>query len=467
MNRTKCLFILSLLLALHTTVRADIVPGAPFRDGLILQRGKPVSVWGTGLPGEPVQIEFAGQTQKTVTDEHGHWLVKLNSLEASTRPSSLVIHGKNTVTIQDVLVGEVWLCSGQSNMNFPLHEAANAQREIAEANYPLIRQFTVRGVVSDQPQATAPGEWKTCSPATAAEFIAVGYFFARDLHRALGVPIGIVKATLGGSPIEGWLSEETLASDPAFAVVATRWKQLQPRVEAGNRNQPAGLYNGLIRPLEPLALAGIVWYQGEGNFERANEYSLLLGHLIEQGRSRFQQADLPFLLVQLPNYLMPQDKTGRSWAWLRDAQFSVTTKPNVGMVVTVDVGDPANAHPADKQSVGARLALLAQERVYGRKVEASGPVFAGMENKDAALRLRFDHAEGLHFTGDPDRAFEIAGEDRNFVPAQARIEGNIVVVSAPGVLQPVAARLDWTNSPESCLRNGAQLPASPFRTDRW
>lgn len=468
LHRTVLLVLGSLFTIAFCGARADTSLGTPFRDGVILQSGIAVPVWGRAEPGEKIHVEFAGQVRDATTDEIGNWKIELSPLPTNANPARLLVRGKNEIVIQDILVGEVWLCSGQSNMNFNLRQAANAAQEIAAANHPLIRHFTVQGKVSDEPQPMALGEWKTCSPTTAGDFSAVGYFFARDLHRTLGVPVGIIKATLGGSPIEGWLSSETLASDPAFAVVATRWSQLKPRVEPGNRNQPAGLYNGLIRPLEPFALAGMVWYQGEGNHERAGEYEKLLANLIRQSRQGFRQSELPFLLVQLPNYPMPQDKTGRNWAWVRDAQSRVAASTaRVAMAVTIDVGDPADLHPANKAPVGARLAALALHRVYGKDVPDSGPVYIGLEKEAARLRLRFDHAEGLHLVGNPAHAFEIAGEDQKFLPAEVRVDGTSVVVSSPKVPSPVAARLNWINNPETYLMNAAKLPTSPFRTDRW
>ena len=452
------------LLLWPAALPAEVALATPFRDGAVLQRGKPVPVWGTAAPGESVSVEFHRQTKQTQADAQGRWSVELHSLNASSKAGELRVTGQNTVVVKNVVVGEVWLCSGQSNMHLPVKQAADAKREIKTAQHPLIREFVEKSFVADQPLTMVDGGWQECSPGTVAEFTAVGYFFARDLQQELQVPVGIIHATLGGSPIEGWMSEQALAGNPAFAVVAERWKLLRPRVSGkGLRNQPAGLYNGLIHPLEPFALAGFLWYQGEGNCERADEYGLLFRTMIQQWRADFQQPELPFVFVQLPNFIDTRDKSGDAWARLREGQASALALPNTFMAVTIDVGDPKQLHPTNKQAVGKRLALQALDKVYGRKVQANGPVFAGSSREGTSLRLRFDHATGLAFAGDGGKAFEVAGADGKFVAAQARIDGETVVVSAPGVDQPAAVRFEWCNNPEAFLVNGAGLPAAPFR----
>lgn len=486
-------------------LRADVTLGAPFRDHAVLQRAKPILVWGEADPHERVTVEFKHQTRSTKSDAEGRWRVSLEPMAASAEPAQLVATGKNAVTVKDVLVGEVWLCSGQSNMNFNVRQARDAAREMAEAHHPLIRHLLIKSAVSEYPMNIADGEWAVCSPARAGEFTAVGYFFARELQRDLGVPIGIVKATLGGSPIEAWISGEALTGDPAFAVVAERWNRISAdfirrtiehqrqladwlvrrdatmasgggfseprpsRVPArGDRNMPGGLYNGFIHPLRHMALAGFLWYQGEGNAERASEYNRLFSTMIRQWRREFQQDDLPFVFAQLPNYAPPKDPDGEEWAWLRSAQASVAAElPRVSMAVTIDLGDPTELHPTNKQAVGHRLAMMALRDVHGRDVAASGPVYTKAQREGSSLRLHFTHAAGLRFGGDATRLFEVAGVDRMFVPAKATIEGETVVVSAAGVDRPVAVRYNWKNSPGGSLFNDAALPAAPFRTDPW
>lgn len=453
------------------TARGDVTIATPFRDGVVLQRGKPVAVWGTADAHEAVRVELHGRAARsaeTIADADGKWRVDLAALEASAQPAALVVRGKNTLTVHDVLVGDVWLCSGQSNMFFYVRQAMNAEKEIAAANHPLIRQFLVKSVVSDRPLEMIDGEWQICSPQTVKTFTAVGYFFARDLQKAIGVPIGIIRATLGGSPIEGWMSASALARDPAFSIVAERWEAMRPKVKGdGIRAQPSGLYNGLIAPLEPYGLTGFLWYQGEGNHEHPREYGLLFRTMITQWRRDFGQGDLPFLFVQLPNYAEPGDTSNELWAWLRESQASALSLPNTGMAVTIDIGHPAQHHPTNKQEVGRRLALIAQRQVYGRAVADSGPTFDRIEKQGGALRVYFKKAEGLHGVGDLRHMFLLAGPDRTFAPAQCRVDGNTVVISSPAVANPVAVRFEWTNVPDGYLMNSEGLPAAPFRTDRW
>jgi sialate O-acetylesterase len=499
-------FILAVCLAfllsgrLHAAVRL----AAPFRDGVVLQSGKPIAVWGWAEPGEQVKVSFKQCTRTAQADSRGRWLVRLEAVAASDQPARLVVAGKNTVTVDQVLVGEVWLCSGQSNMNLPLTQAKDAEREIAGANHPLIRYFEVKSAVVGQPLDEAGGTWETCTPAAAGRFTAVGYFFARELQRQLGVPVGIIKSTLGGSPIEGWMSEETLKGNLAADHAVKTWAPLsaafekrtadyaaqlatwsarekaaraagrdfaEPRPvivqERSDRNKPSGLYNGFIHPLEPLTLAGFLWYQGESGVGRANEYRVLLQTMIRQWRQDFQQPDLPFLIAQLPNYAETNDVTGQSWAWLREAQAATLSLPRTGMAVTVDVGDPANLHPANKQDVGLRLALVALRDVYRKRVESSGPVFAGVKQQGDSLQILFKQADGLFFKGEATNAFVIAGSDRKFIPAEARIVGQSVVLSAKGIAEPQAVRYNWENNPRRFLYNRAGLPAAPFRTDSW
>jgi sialate O-acetylesterase len=451
-----------------------------------------------------VTLKFNGQSKSTVADRGGRWSVQLDPLPVCAEPATLKATGENAVLVKDVLVGEVWLCSGQSNMNFPLGGAHDAAREIADANFPLIKYFDVQSSISQEPLESAEGAWKTCSPEAAGQFTAVGYFFAREIHRQLGAPVGIIKATLGGSPIEAWMSAEALDDMPAASAARSEWdrtsagnlkrfadhqEQLaawrsraaqakaagQPYTKAkptlgfdeSDRSMPSGLYNGFIHPLEPLSLAGFVWYQGEGNVDRAADYRILFPKMIRQWRQGFQQADLPFLFVQLPNFNDAGDATNQKWAWLREAQAATQSLPSVGMAVTIDVGDPADIHPRNKTEVGRRLALIALRQEYNRDIEHSGPVLRDVEREGSSLRIRMDHADGLHFKGSPAKAFTIAGRDRAFVPAEARIDGETIVAGAPGVDEPIAVRFAWENNPSAALLNSAGLPASPFRSDEW
>lgn len=448
---------------------AELQLGTLFRDRAVVQRDVPLRVWGRAVAGSRVQVQFGEAKQQATADAAGNWQVVLPAFPASDRSASLVVSaGEERVVVDNVLVGDVWLCSGQSNMFFYLRQVERADEELARANYPTIRHFLVNSVVSDTPQSFVDGHWDTCTPQAARTFTAVGYFFARELQRELRVPIGIIRATLGGSPVEGWISGPALASNPAFAVVAERWRAMAPLVKGdGLRRQPSGLYNGLIAPLQPCAMKGFLWYQGEGNHERPTEYGPLFRTMITQWRADFKQPHLPFLFVQLPGYDEPGDTTHESWAWLRESQASALTLPHTGMAVTLDIGEPKEHHPKNKQDVGRRLALVALRDVYGRKVEASGPQMETAQREGTGFRVRFKHAAGLHVEGDPARLFLVAGSDRKFVPASVRAQGDTVFVSATAVPDPVALRFEWTNTPEAYLKNSAGLPAAPFRTDDW
>ncbi len=492
--------------------RADVVLAPLFQDHAVLQRGKLVPVWGSADAGEHITVTFHGQTAGTTAAGDGRWIVYLSSLDASTEPADLVVTGKNTLTLHDVLVGEVWLCSGQSNMEFIVYNTANAtfrvlnaDAEIASANFPLIRHFKVKPTESDTPADAVGGSWTVCSPETVSQFTAAGYFFARDVYQKLHVPVGLINSTWGGTPIESWMSSFALNSDPAFAVVRERWQQTlveypqkkpaydaalaewekardaakaagkefterAPRPPPGPGHQwtPSGLFNGMINPLIPFAVRGILWYQGENNAPHPTEYHSRLAALITTWRAHFGQDDLPFYFVQLPNYKYNHDAAGTDWPLLREGQAQTLSLPQTAMAVTIDIGDPDNIHPRNKQEVGRRLALLAENRLYSIPCDDSGPLFAGATPEGNALRVHFTHADNALIAHDkPVQALEIAGADKIFHPAQGRIEGDTLLVSSPDVKAPVAVRYAWANDPEANLFNGAGLPAAPFRSDDW
>ncbi len=454
------------LLALPRPACAEIGLAPPFRDHAILQRDKPVLLWGRAAAGEKVQVSFAGQQKDTTADASGHWTITLDALATNTTPAELKVSGTNIVVLKDILVGEVWLCSGQSNMNLPVTEVIDAPREIAAANTPLIRELNLRTTITDPPNRMVDSEWRVCDPDTVRTFSATGYFFARELHRQLGVPIGIIKATLGGSPIEAWISPASLASDPAFAIVAQRWEAMRPRVTGDSlRNEPGSLYRRFIEPLLPSAIAGFVWYQGEGNTERADEYSRLLTTMIPQWRTDFRQGDIPFIFAQLPRWDDPRDKGGDSWPRLREAQASALKLPHTGMAVLLDIGDSKDLHPRNKQEAGRRLARIALAQAYGKGIPHSGPVPIIFQREGSSIRLKFDHAQGLKILGDASGLFELSGTDAKFLPAQVTLEGDTVRVTAPGIEHPTTIRFEWKNDPQSYLVNDDGLIAAPFR--RW
>lgn len=502
----RSLLLLALLLCISAAgARADVSLASPFQDHAVLQRDKPLPVWGRAAPGEKVTVEFLGQKVGTTTGADGRWIVYLDPVPAVTTPTTLTVTGQNAVTLQDILVGEVWLASGQSNMEWSVERSNDAAAEIAAANFPQIREFNATNTVADQPADAVAGDWQVCSPTTAGRLSAVAYYFARDLHRKLGVPVGILNATWGGTPVESWTDLVTLKSTTAWPAIDARWQQAVaehpertanyateraawqeaeekakatktkntvpwPRAPAGpgTPNAISGLYNAMIAPLQPYALRGAIWYQGESNWRRADEYGEVFSAMIRAWRAQWNQGDFPFYFVQLANFIVKDDESGRGWAQLREAQTKALALPNTGMAVIIDIGDPNDIHPRNKQEVGRRLALLAKAKVYDIAVDWSGPVFVGAQREGAALRVKFNRVDdSLTAGGKPLQAFEVAGLDRKFYPATARIERGTVVVSAPEVPEPAAVRYAWTNNPEANLFNGTGLPAEPFRSDDW
>jgi sialate O-acetylesterase len=418
----------------------------------------------------------------------------------------MTVAADKTVTLHNVLVGEVWICSGQSNMEFGLSDALNGQQEVAEANYPMIRLLTVPRDVAVQPQPDVKATWVACAPESAGRFSAVGYFFGRDLQQKLGVPVGLIHTSWGGTPVEAWTSRETLEATEEAKPLLERWEKAlaaypeakkrydremaewkdlaaeagrdgqpaptQPRAPLGpdSPSLPAGLYNGMIAPLVPYCIRGAIWYQGEANAARAYQYRALFKALIRDWRRAWGQGDFPFVFVQLANFKQAAAQPGESdWAELREAQTMALQLPETGMAVTIDIGDAGNIHPKNKQEVGRRLALAALATAYGQNVIASGPLYESMAVEGNKARLRFKNVGGgLEARGgEPLKGFAIAGADRRFVWAEARIEGQTAVVRSDQVPEPAAVRYAWADNPVCNLYNKEGLPASPFRTDVW
>lgn len=493
------------LIALGSTAFADVVPHALFAPNAVLQRDQPLPVWGLADPGEKVAVTLADARAETTADAEGRWLVRLPAQPAGG-PHTLVLTGNNRIELPDIWLGEVWLCSGQSNMERelgprrgqPLIE--NWQAEAASANYPRIRHFTVDRRPSATPRTDTKGAWLVCYPETAPRFTAVGYFFARDLHRALdGVAIGLIHSSWGGTPVEAWTSREVLQSvvpqtvanyDRAvanFPAQLAAYQADEPRIlaewtaatekaaaeakpaprkpgppssPAEKPGSPATLYQGMIQPLIPYALRGVLWYQGETNAGNSALYRKTFPALIADWRARWQSPDLPFLFVQLAPYkkLPPE---------IREAQFLVwRATPGTAMVVTTDAGDADDIHPARKEPVGQRLALAARSLAYGHEIVSSGPIFTGATFADGRATVRFDSlGGGLVAQDGPLRGFTVSADGKTFVPASAEIRGDTVVVSTPEIQAPVAVRYGWANVPDVNLANTAGLPASPFRSD--
>ena len=439
---------------------------APFRDHAVLQSDKPVPVWGTAAPGEHVVVAFAGQSLGATAGPDGRWITFLAPLSASPVGADLTVTAAQAVTVHDIVVGEVWLCAGQSNMEYPVSEGPlhveNAAAEVAAARFPLIRQFKEARRTSPTPIDAAAGDWRACSPETVGSFSAVGYFFARDLFSRLGVPIGIITCTCASTPIEAWMSPSALSASPGFSNGHTF---VQGRDDPW---VPGAVFNGMVHPLLPCALRGILWYQGESNVGRAGAYSRQFPELITSLRTHFGQGDLPFLWVQLAGFRAPPDPRGELLPPLREAQSRALALPATGQAVTIDIGEAASINPRNKQEVGRRLALIAKARVYGLAVDYSGPAFDRAEAEGPAMRVHFRFTgEGITASGRPLQAFEVAGADRVFHPARAVIQGTTLLVESPLVRQPVAVRYAWRNAPDANLFSGAGLPAAPFRSDDW
>lgn len=496
---------LSLLLLSALPAAADVKLPALIGDNMVLQQGRQVPIWGTAEPDEQVTITM-GEHQATATaDKEGRWMLKLEALEAGG-PFDLTVAGNNTITLHNVLVGEIWVCSGQSNMQWSVRRAANPEQEIAEANYPNIRLFSVPRTVAYQPRQDIKGSWDVCSPETVKAFSAVGYFFGCYLHQELDTPIGLIHSSWGGTPAEAWTSRPTLESESEFKPILDRWDQIdasypqakekyeqalaqwkqdaenaekegkpaprKPRAptRSDHPHRAAGLYNSMIAPLIPGVIKGVIWYQGESNAGRAYQYRKLFPAMIQNWRRDWGQKDFPFLFVQLANFKKRQPQPSESsWAELREAQLMTLALPKTAMAVIIDIGEANDIHPKNKQDVGYRLGLAAHAIAYGADKVYSGPIYESMEVDGDKVRLSFKHIGGglVIKNGEPLKGFAIAGPDRKFVWADAQIDSNTVVVWNKEVPNPVAVRYAWADNPECNLYNQAGLPASPFRTDDW
>ncbi len=437
---------------------AKVKPHQLFTDGAVVQQGMPLKVWGTAGDGEEITVSFADQEAST-TAEDGKWQVELAPLSAGG-PYQMVIEGEDRVEINDIHVGEVWICSGQSNMVWPLTRTHEAEAAIAAANHPKIRLFTVPRRATGDPQDDVDTRWQVCSPETAANFSAVAYYFGRDLQQELDVAIGLISTNYGGTPAEAWTSREKLDSKPELRGLLNSDRQ------PTNSHYPGGLYNAMIHPLLDYPIRGAIWYQGESNASRAWQYRTLFPTMITDWRERWGQGDFPFLLVQLAPF---QDRTEVSdWAELREAQLlSTQVLRNVAMAVITDVGEKTDIHPQKKEPVGQRLALAARALAYGQDIEYSGPVLSDFSVKGNKALLVFDHAEeGLVAKDGALQGFTIAGADQEFHPAEAKIiSEDTIEVTSSEVSDPIAVRYGWADFPVVNLWNGAGLPATPFRTD--
>ena len=476
---------------------ADVRLPAIVSDHMVLQQDMPVRIWGKADAGESVSLQFQGQKVSGKADADGKWALFLMPMKAGGG-ADLTISGRNTVTVHDVLVGEVWIGSGQSNMELPMTRVNNSEQEIGAANFPQVRLFTVKKKVSETPLEDVEGSWQLCSPESVKTFSAVGYFFSRDLHQRLNQPVGFIHTSWGGTPAQAWTSRAALDSEPALKFIQDDWQKVldrypeaqkryeeqlvtwkqaaaaaradkrpvppapRPPAGPGHPSTPSGLYNAMIAPIVSYTIRGATWYQGEANANQgyAYAYRRLFRLMIEDWRQAWGEGDFPFLFVQLANF-----KSNPWWPVLRESQTDTLKLRNTGMAVIIDIGESNDIHPKDKQDVGKRLALLARATVYGEKVEYSGPMFHGLSVEGSKLRVWFDHTGGgLSARGGGDlTGFMVAGADGKFVPAEAKIDGKTVLVSSASVSEPAAVRYAWEDDPACNLINQEGLPASPFR----
>jgi sialate O-acetylesterase len=492
------------MLAGAANLVAEVAPSALFTDHAVLQSGMAVPIWGAAAAGERVTVTINGQTQTATAGADGRWSVRLKSLEPGG-PFTMTIAGTNTVTVNDVLIGEVWLGSGQSNMAFTVSKknaryagVIHEEEEIAAANYPKVRMFTSKTAKAYEPQSEIQGEWKVCNPENVPDFSAVGYYFSRDLHQELKVPVGFLTVAFGASTAEAWIPREALAADPLLKPMldhldaSVQFFRTNPDAPADqapaspatinarpgpapkrqrdpvqDQHNPTVLFNAMLHPVVGYAIRGVIWYQGEsivGGRDGVALYPHVQNTLVSTWRKLWGRDDLPFYVVQLPALQNISNNP-----LVREGQAAVLSLPHTAMAVTIDIGDPKDVHPHNKAPLGERLTRIALANVYGRKMEYSGPVFEAMKVDGGSARLKFSHiGGGLVAKDGPLKWFAVAGADQQFHPAQATIEGDSVIVTTPDVTQPVAVRYAWDNYPEGCnLFNAAGLPAAPFRTDRW
>lgn len=490
---------------LGSVLRAELRLPAIIGEHMVLQQNQANPVWGWDTPGTAVTVTFAGRAQVAVAGADGKWLVKLPALPASDEPQALTIAGTSQVELRDVLVGEVWVCSGQSNMQFRLEEGFNGDLEAAASDYPEMRLITVPPVGTQEMQDDFKGAWAAVTPATARKFSAVGFLFGRYLHQILGVPVGVINVSWSASAAEAWVRRASLEQDPRFRpeiedAVKNEAHHSKPEVQAqlekdlqkweadreaarasgawvpnrppnwlkGNQ-RPGNLFAGMIHPILGYGLKGVIWYQGEGNAARAEKYAELFPFLIERWRKEWGQGDFPFYWVQLANYKqVTEQPLEGNWARVRESQTKTLRLPKTGQAVAIDLGEGREIHPRNKHEVAARLVRWALVQDYGRKMPYRSPEFKGMEIKGAKITVTFDCFGGaLYAFGQPAlRGFAVCGADKVWHWAEGAIRGkDQVEVWSDAVPAPVAVRYAFADNPVCNLYARSGLPATPFRTD--
>ncbi|MDG2207568.1 MAG: sialate O-acetylesterase [Pirellulales bacterium] len=510
------------LLCVPASLRADVTLPNIFADHMVFQRDQPIRVFGHASPGESITVTFAGESGSTEAADDGHWRVQLPAVAADRSARTLTVEGNNTVSFDDILVGDVWLCSGQSNMEWTLTNTARGNKEITAANYPEMRLFNVTGHTQTRlPQKNTTGTWQRCTPKSVRGFSAVAYFFGRTLYRESNVPVGLIGTNWGGTRIEPWIPKEGFegieelrsyrsgldrldlktpqgkSNHQDYLRRVESWLgEAQTKIDQGNHpgsppsppsfrtvDGATTIYNSMVHGIAPFSVRGAIWYQGESNGEEGDSYYHKMRALIAGWRKAFENPNLLFYFVQLANWQEPNEDPagGDGWAAVRDAQRKALSIPHTGMAVTTDIGEAGDIHPRNKQDVGDRLAQWGLRDVHQRDVVPSGPLFKSAKQEGNSIRITFDHVgdglmaatkDGLNPPReDRDgklRRFAIAGDDQKWVWADAVIDESTVVVSSPEVKHPVAVRYAYSMNPEGAnLYNRAGLPASPFRTDAW
>ncbi|WP_111708506.1 sialate O-acetylesterase [Lutibacter citreus] len=497
---TRIYLVIAILIVSFSAV-AQVSVSNIFSSHMVLQRNQQNPIWGTASVGEKVTITIDTQKHKTITDKNGNWKVKLNPLKVGG-PYKLTVKGKNKITFDDILVGEVWICTGQSNMQWSVINSNHSDLEIASANYPNIRLFSVPLTGNPEIQTKiADTSWVACTPKNIPEFSAAGYFFGRKLHQTLGVPIGLINASWGASSLETWISREALEASGKHNELLEDWdiaaseftdeklvevtkayeeweaagkpgaKMRPPRDIRIAQNRPANAFNGVINPIVGFGIKGAIWCQGESNLGRGYQYRSLFPLLINSWRTLWNQGDFPFYWIQLASMKEPdKEPTSSSWAELRESQTKTLSLPNTGEVVTMDLGEGRDIHYRNKQPVGNRLARLALTKEYGYKFASESPRYESIKIKGNTIIITFNHIdEGLYAADfETVKGFAIAGFDKKFVWAKAKIiDKNKIEISSEKIINPIAVRYAWSNNPKANLFDRNGLPVTGFRTDKW
>ncbi len=468
----RCVFLVAGLL-LAGSLHAGVSLPRLINSNMVLQRNTEIVIWGWADPGEEVTVHFAGNRQTVRAGKERGWEVTFPAMKAGGPYTMEVVGEENAIVLENILVGDVWVCSGQSNMEWPLSRAKNAEKEIMEANYPKIRLFDIPRNLKPTPVDTIPGgDWQECLPANIPTFSGVGYFFGRAIHKEVGVPVGLISSNWGGTNVETWTSREMAATVPEMAEEIRDLDDLDnPGKTLRPNDKPTLLYNGMIHPIIRFPVLGVIWYQGEANADNAFEYRERFPNMIRDWRNQWNNPDMGFYFVQLANFRKEKQEPGESeWAELREAQLMTLSLQNTGMAVTIDIGEADDIHPGNKQDVGYRLALAALHDTYGRDIVHSGPLFEFMDKRGSRVILTFRYAESGLIARDKYgyvRGFALAGDDREFHWAKGKVEGGTVVLWSDEVPDPVAVRYGWADNPDVNLYNKEGLPASPFRSDSW